>query len=639
VVVLIGSTMTGTAHAGHPHWVTHGPPGGVTAIALAPSAPDTLYAGAGGGVFKTTDGARTWRPASQGLPVNQDVPALAVDPTDPDIAYVGTIGHGVYSTDDGGATWRAANKGLYEQAFVWALAVAPLQPSTVYAGLQSALGTVLFKTTDGGRHWTDVTGSVPSGFVSGLVVDPTRPDVVYAATHGPSQVYKTTDGGRTWKPRGEGFPRIASASDIAIDPVRPDTLYVAAPAPKGGLFKTTDGARTWSRVGDPVGSGDISNVAVGADSTVYAGGDGLYRSRDGGETWTLVQSHDFDEYRWIPKTVIDPGKPSTVYAAASLRPAVVKSTDGGDTWRPATDGLAGDGGFSLAFDPTDPDVIYTSGGDLYKTTDRGLNWRRITPDLSTLPGFSSMAVDPAAPATVYAGVFFPGGLFKSTDKGGTWAEADTGMGRAPLSELAFDAARPARVYAATYFGVYVSDDRAATWTKTSFPEGYVLTLAVDPLDSNTVYGGVGGDDFSGGALFESMDGGTTWAEAFRLPLTWSVADIAFDPADPDLVYLAAYSYQEYPHGWVYRSEDGGVTWRGYRAGLDERAVTRIAPDPQKPGTVYAGTKVGGVFISTDWGRAWRPISDGLLNTNINDVKVDPSGHVWAGSWGVYDLQP
>jgi len=292
------------AQAGINVWTSNGLAGVyVRSLAIDPSTPSTLYAGTGhwfgdgsaiGEVYKSTDGGSTWSAANTGL--RSPVTALAIDPTTPSTLYAGTydsVGSpgSVLKSTDGGSTWGAFNTGLpTSDLSVAALAIDPTTPSTLYAVTYSY---GVFKSTDGGSTWGAVNTGLPTTdlFVAALAIDPTTPDTLYAgvASDANPGVYKSTDGGNTWGALNMGglFGGSFWVFALAIDPTSPGTVY--AGTAWFGVLKSTDSGTTW---GGPYGEfmEDVLSVLVidPATATLFAAGEramGVYKSTDGGSSW------------------------------------------------------------------------------------------------------------------------------------------------------------------------------------------------------------------------------------------------------------------------------------------------------------------------------------------------------------------
>ncbi len=387
-------------------------------LALDPAAPDTIYlATNGAGVFKSVDGGQTWMDVNNGLPPLSRVDTfVAARGT----VYSGTDGSGVFKTVDGGANWIAMNHGL-RAATVLAVAVDPVTPSTVYAGI--ATGGV-FKSQDAGATWMAKNEGLTwpaGGVVEALAIDPMIPTTVYAVgVNFNSTVFKTGDGGGTWRAVTGPFDPTRVA--LAIDPIAPSTLYRSSSDGAGLVDKSVDGGESWAVLdGPPVA---VTQVAVSprTPGVVYTGTlDGVYRSEDGGASWTRASRGLPDSVSLIDGSVrtaavdvlaFGPESPSTLYAVAAFYSpghfsrAVFRSTDAGETWTAAGRGLE--------------DTLV-----------------------------NTLAADPVVPGRLFAGTE-DGGVFLSEDAGMTWTAMSAGLTGAPVEDLALSTGSPATLWAATY---------------------------------------------------------------------------------------------------------------------------------------------------------------------------------------------
>ena len=588
LAIFVAALGSSTVWAGSNVWTSIGPKGGpIRALTVDSQNPGTVYAGtSGGGVFKSTDGGRNWTAANSGLTA-LDVRILAIDPQDTTTLYAGThnSSSGVFRSTDGGASWSAASSGLPEFPGVLALAIDPQNPSTLYAGTQF---NGVFKSTDWGASGTAVNFGLPTDpytqrliGVTAVVIDPQNSSTVFACVGG-NGVFKSTDGGATWNSVNSGLPNnFNGASFLAIDPQTPGTVYAATGS---GVFKSTDGGASWS-------------------------------AANSGLTFTSVNA-----------LVIDPQNSSTLYAAlAGATGEVFKSTDGGASWSAVSSGLMLTSVTALAIDPKNPGTLYAGGdGGVFKTTDGGASWNPANTGLPIVwiaaagsylvAGVNILAIDPQNPSTLYAGTV---GLFKSTDGGTSWTEADYGLpvdlaGPYGVGVLAIDPQNPSTLYAGTNVnisledlgGIFKSTDGGASWTEADyglppFPNGFYVgarSLAVDPRNRNTVYTGL---YFLGiyGGVFKSTDGRASWTEADSgLPTgPWGVSavdSLLIDPQNPSTVYVGVNG------AGVFKTTDAGASWTAVNFGLTTLSVNVFAIDPQNTNTVYAGTNGGGVFAIT-----------------------------------------
>jgi photosystem II stability/assembly factor-like uncharacterized protein len=520
-------------------WVPLGPPDGATVLSLAydPAHPTTVYAGtAGGGVVKSIDGGRTWAYSSLGLD-ESIVTALAVDRQDPRVVYAGTPG-GLFRSMNGGASWSAAA----ETPAVDGIAVDPQRVGNLYIGTANGM----YRSYDGGRHWALMARNlVPFErrfWVPSLVVAPSRPSVLYSAYFGyRSGAFRSLDGGKTWT-------RIlrAGIKSVAVDPVNAAIVY-AADGSK--VWRSTDFGQTWSS-SQPI-AGELY-VAPNRTVCVTSG----YWSEDQGLHWEPI-----------------PGLPDRGFGTMAFHPndfsklligtsggGVFRSDNGGMTWGSSSTGLVNFTAFAVAAVPNPRALLAGGFSGIYRTTDGGATWKRVLRDVP----IRSLAVDPSDPATLYAGVLKAQPaedtnrlVFKSTDGGITWNPAAVGITKGPI-----------------------------------------MSLAVDPADSRTVYAGAWDYwDDNQGNLFRSKDGGATWEV---VPGLAGVSGIAFDPSDPKVIYVTQ-------RRGLFHSRNGGKTWTQRMVGevppLRARMTRGVAISPVNPDRLVVND-FRAIFLSFDTGKTW-----------------------------------
>ncbi len=231
-----------------------------------------------------------------------------------------------------------------------------------------------------------------------------------------------------------------------------------------------------------------------------------------------------------------------------------------------------------------------------------------------------LAMSPAAPATLYAGMAY-GGVFKSTDAGDTWVAANTNLKNSELLALSIDPFTPSTLYVGTFIdGIFKSTDGGATWTEASngLPADQpVNALAIDPSNPATLYAGMGSNPlYPSPLLHKSTDSGATWAAA-GTGLLSDVDALVIDPATPSVLYAGTYR-------GVYKSTDSGATWATANTGLSNCPVKTLAIDPATPATLYAGTHYCGVFKTTNSGGGWTAVNTGLTHPGIRSLAVNPS---------------
>ena len=397
-------------------WSNIGPYGSPThAIAIDPTNPDTIYTGSeGAGVRLSTDGGITWSASNTGLQGNALVVfSLLLDPRQPQTLYGGTFA-GVYKSTDAGATGGRSSEGsaylpwirrIRTRSMLRAWVAFSRPPTAVRPGMERATasspipsawtrsirtpsmwapraraqdGTVgegVFKSNDGGGHWSQVLAST-SGM--SVALDPGAPQIVYAGNA--DGFFKSYDGGDTWfRPLGFNPGAIAS---LVVDPSNTHTLY--ADTLDGGLFQSTDGAATWHASG--LSTELILSLAVDPtdSNTIYAGtGTGPYVSHDDGATWSALDQDLRSTYPGyaLEGLTVDPTDSSVVYMNSLLGGGFV-TRDGGATWSPLTAGLASASPKYITFAAQDPNVVYSGSngqagpGGVFESIDGGQTWSR-----------------------------------------------------------------------------------------------------------------------------------------------------------------------------------------------------------------------------------------------------------------------
>lgn len=649
VCFLIGITVLASTalvsfplQAGEEDWAPIGPPSGtITVLAIDPRAPRVLYAGTdGGGIFKSTDGARNWIAINRGLE-NFHIRDLKVDPVRSNVLYASTRNGSLLRSTDAGASWELATQGLSgctNTSCIPRLAIvsSPSRRVTLYA----ATGHSVFKSMDRGTKW-EPAGLVPGYEVVSLAIHPQSPQIVLAGTN--VALARTTDGGATWAWTGLLGLYIHA---VAFDPVRPSTIYAASHSGQApALFKSTDGGTSWRPLEKGLGHRKVFALAIHPRSTriLYAGTEaGVFRSTDGGNSWSLA-SQGIPRGR-VGALALDPNSPQTVYAGTGVPDypraqgsGVFKTLDGGGHWRPVRQGLSASFVKSIAFAPDRPGALYagTLGMGVFETRDEGTTWTERRAGLET--GLAhDFEIDPAPPSIFYAGT--PTGFFRSDDGGASWkgsrlVDPETG-GTFEVLAIAFDPIHRFTVYAGGSRRVFRSTDGGETWRALPKLAGVqIMALTVDPTSPSILYAG-GIPVIGDGPLrvLRSLDSGETWVpmEAFGEA---NIVSFVADPDTPGLVYAATTAK-------IFRSLDHGATWSPLPFG-PITPLRALALSPSRPGEVYAAA-AGRVFRSQDRGDHWQAVSSsGLTNAPILALGLDPSspGHLYAGTrgGGIYRL--
>ena len=603
-------------------WKTTGLYGGhVELLRTDPTLPGVVYAGTSSGLFKSIDGGATWSATGTGLSY-QPLADVAIDPTATSTLYAATSSGQLFKSVDGGASWILVHSMTFTAHR--AVAVDPLNPSTVHALANSLFGpSDLMTSLDGGLNWPTQSSTGISS-PTALVLDPVTPSTLYVT--GSNGIAKSINGGSTWTPVNDGLSNL-NVLGLAIDPTAPATLLVST---NSGVFKSTNGGTSWNPTSAPLGGWDLV-MDPSSPSTLYLGtlSGGVYKTIDGGDTWQ--PSNAGFPSATIYALAIDRGTPSSIYASpGQMDVGVIKSVDAGATWTAGgltglmnawASGLAVDPGTSilasgngrilkrlhaggawtnlnasgpvpgtLLADPADPLTYYgLSGNGVSKSTNGALTWSPANTGLpfSTLGSVSALAIDPVASGTLYVGFatsVSSATIYKTTDGGANWSPSGTGLPTPafpPLwvNSIAVDPVTPNRVYAGTTYGVYVSINSGASWSRPDTAPGDIQAFAIDPAVPTTVYAG------TDTGVLKSVDGGLTWTPAGN-GLPGPIRMMAIAPGGTGILYAANYTE-------VYRSLNGGRSWISVSAGLLDRTLLALTIDPLTH-AVYAGTR-NGVF--------------------------------------------
>ena len=636
------------------------PVGSIGALAVAPSAPETLYVGTGEadmrsdiaqglGLFKSVDGGKTW--TTRGLADTRQIARILVDPANPDVVLVAALGHpygpnaqrGVFRSTDGGRTWART---LFRNVDTGAidLAYKPGDPKTVYAALwqtrrppwnvyapSSGPGGGLFKSTDGGVTWTEIVGHGLPGAPGriGLAVSPAAPDRLYALIDARAGgLYRSEDDGATWA-KVSGDARIWQRGwyfgELTVNPKNAEQLWVLDTI----VLRSDDGGRTFLPVkGDPTGD-DFHALWIDPadpDRRILGVDQGALVTLNGGKTWSSWFNQPTGQFYHV---ATDNRFPYRVYGAqqdsgAADVPSRTGAWDGIDIteFHELTPGGESD---TIAPDPNDPDTIY--GGRVDKLDLRSGQVRVVDPTLAVLDRYRATWTLPLTFGKDGRSLYFSNQrVFRTRDGGDHWT---------PISP---DLTRPDP-------GVPPSLDAAAADVSEKGPRrGVVYSLGPSPLSDDDLW--VGTDD---GLAWRTRDGGAHWADVTPAGLmAWSkVAGVEPSRFDARKAYLAVDRHRLDDFApYLWRTADGGRSWTPITGGLADggvfNTVNVVREDPVRPGLLYAGTERG-VFVSFDDGARWSPLQNGLPTTSVRDITVHGDDLVIAthgrGFWILDDITP
>ncbi|MCW3990738.1 MAG: YCF48-related protein [Candidatus Bathyarchaeota archaeon] len=608
-------------------------------LAVSPTDENTVYATPwGAGLYKTTDAGATWVELKNAPTVS--IASITIDPTDTDNVYIADRTQAIlYGSDDGGQTFEEVFDAGPMYSRLMKVKLDPGDPGTIYVSAfrHNAIMGSLFRIRDG--ETSDITGSIPRAIID-IAIDPGDPETIYVSLHG-ENVYKTEDGGENWE-NLENLP-LTGVFDIEIDPSDTDVLYTAAIAGRRcppellypeffppvepeaigghGVYKSVDGGLTWESINRDVLSKPFRALAVHPENprVIYAGAaNGIYVTTDGGETWA-AQNVGLD-YRSIGALDISG---DTIYAGTRGGGVYVGtiSEDYTVEWAATSGPVPRIHNIQLLVDPTDSDVIYASSypGGMFKSTDRGVTWKdknffmpSFEVEDTLRQGYYKFVMDPDDPQRLVFGIYGEG-VYVSNDGADSQMPLFGDMNEmrgANVTTVAVDPEDSDTIYAATAEGVYVTRDGGRSWDPINGG------LIVDDIMTLAFTGdGVLFAGSKGYGVYTLRDGGDSWDGPFKVEnygVFWHVWDrplylynaLLVNPFDPGIMYLGTF-----PTGF-YRTLDGGLTWREINTNFTIDGAFSMSFHPYNKSVIFAGT-YNGVSRSDDSGETWRRWDRGM----------------------------
>jgi photosystem II stability/assembly factor-like uncharacterized protein len=634
--------------------------GTIGAIAVAESNPDIVYVGGGefpirgnvshgDGVYKTTDGGRTW--AYMGLVETRHIGKIRVHPRNPDIVYVAALGQvfapssqrGIYKSTDGGRNWRRI---LFRNDSTGAidLSMDPNNPDVLYAGLWQAyrkpwqlvsggVGSGLFKSTDGGEHWSEITRNpgLPPGIIGnlGISVSPAQSNRVYALIENDSGgVFRSDDAGATWQKVNSDRrlrQRAWYYTRIYADTRDPNIVYVS----NVQFLRSTDAGRTWQPVRAPHGDSHDMWMAPDNNQRMIESNDGGSNiTRDGGRTWTrqdylTAQFYHVTTTNHFPYRICGAQQDNSTVCGTS-RP--IGQFDGGPVsnygvpnWYDAGGGESG----YIAVRPDNPDIMFAGsyGGYLTRKDARTGEERDVNPWPMNPMGHSAgdlkyrfqwtfpIVISPHDPNILYVGANV---LFRSSNDGDSF------------EVISPDLTRNDRATLGASGGPITKDQTSVEYY------GTIFTIAESPLEKGVIW--TGSDD---GVVQLTRDGGKNWSNVTPpdVPEWTRLSIIEASAHKAGAAYVAGNRYQLNdfkPYLW--KTTDYGASWTRITSGIKSGDFTRvIREDPERPGLLFAGSERG-VWVSFNDGAAWQSLQLNLPPVPIHDLVIK-SGDVILASHG------
>ncbi|MEO1699574.1 MAG: glycosyl hydrolase [Planctomycetota bacterium] len=650
--------------------------GSMGAVAVAPSDSSVVYAGGGektvrgnvghgDGAWRSDDAGRTWRQI--GLEDSHHISRIRIHPDDPDVAWAAVMGHlygphptrGVYRTTDGGETWERVqfvddNVGCVD------LALDPNDADVLYATFwrvrrtpwslsSGGEGSSIWKSTDGGDSWTDVSGNegMPEGplGIAGITVSPADSDVVYAIVEAKEGgVFRSSDAGDTWERVNTSRSLRQRAwyySRIQADPLDADRVYVM----NVGFHRSDDGGKNFKRLSTPHSDNHDLWIAPDDPDRMIEGNDGGANvSTDGGATWSTQANQPTSQ---MYRVSTDDAFPYRLLGGQQDNSAIrIDSANlrGSSITRDSFESTAGGESGWLAAHPSDPDIVFGGSYGGYLTmVDHGRGqFRNVTvwPDNPlgygaegmryrfqwNFPLYFSPHGDTAAPLdsedsfALYAASNV---LFRSTDLGASWTQISPDLTRNDPTKLGPSG------------GPITKDNTGVEYYCTIFAS------FESPLEKGVIW--CGSDD---GRVHVTRDDGATWTEITppSLPEWTQINDLVPDPFEAGGAYLAGTRYKlDDFRPYVFHTTDYGATWTDLSAGLPQDEFTRaIEPDTERPGLLFVGTERG-LHASLDGGATWAPFQNGLPTVPVTDLAMKDDDLVVAtqgrGYWILDRLAP
>ncbi|MEO7513527.1 MAG: glycosyl hydrolase [Gemmatimonadaceae bacterium] len=618
----------------------------VGAVAVAASDPDVVYIGMGetqlrgnimqgDGMYRSSDGGRHWSPA--GLEQTQAISRIRVDPDDANRVYVAALGHpyapnderGIFRSVDGGRAWQRI---LFRNAHTGAadLVIDPGNPRVLYATLWEVYrrpwmlwsggeGSGMFKSTDGGDSWTDITrnSGLPRGVLGKItvVVSPADSRRIWANVEAAEGgLYRSDDAGTTWARVNGGrnlWQRAFYFMRLAADPRDRETLYVL----NFLLEKSTDGGRSFTPVGTPHADHHDLWIDPGNPRRMIEANDGgASVSVTGGESWTAQRFPTAQMYRVattdeVPYHVCGAQQDNTTVCVPSAESHLAPPGSPPGDWFYE---VGGGESAEVAPQPGHPDIFFAGSTNTLTRYDRRSGHARdVQPHPRIVMGEPAsamperwnwtypLAVVPQNPRVLYAGSQH---LWKSVDEGQHWRKISPDLTRADPSTMGNSG------------GPIVLDQDG--------PEIYatIFTIAPSRRDTNTIW--TGSDD---GLVHVTRNGGVTWKNVTPpalLPNT-RISRIDASPHRPGTAYVAAERHQMDDRApYIWKTCDYGTTWTTIVAGIREDAFVRVVrEDRVREGLLFAGTEHG-VYVSFDGGGAWRSLALNLPDVQVSDLVVE-----------------
>ncbi len=621
--------------------------------AIDPVDNQIIWAGsANGGLWKSTNGGDSWLPVADDIPT-LEISEVAINPKNRNEMLVGTgvdrvqtftlkPGIGVLRSADRGLTWSLTSfsynvsQSISVSSIIWH----PSDETIVYMAASNGF----WKSEDGGQNWT----LKRSGRNADIEINVNDPDVIYALFR-QDGIYKSEDGGESWAKQTNGLPSgsVIGLGDITICDSMPEVLYTSISNSDSwaleGFYKTENGGQSWTKITNapnvtcqPGNSTScigwfVNECAVSPvdPDLVFLGGVQMWRSDDGGKSWTWHDylsngtGYDNSGLVYVDQWDIgfDPFEPETVYIFNDG--GIQKSYNSGKTWLKKSDDLVTAHVYRIASALTDTNIVIGGfqdhGLQVLDNSNGNTTWNRWTTNDGT-----QVIVDPTN-EDVFYGSFFFGSHYKNAFGGANWlfttVSINSGIteGGVQFAPLVLDEQNPEVLYTASVSKIYKTTNRGSLWKSVAAIPN-VHTLAIDQVNSSIIYAhSYTGNNWS---IWRSENAGENWNQINHNTIpTWRVVDLESDPSHEGTLYAVRNSaFANSDH--IKKSVDYGETWVDITSNLPDINTNAIAISPYSPDHLYLATDLG-VFVSVDGGKEWNEYNDGLPLTYVSDIHYHP----------------
>jgi len=622
--------------------------GRINCISFDPRNTDIVWAGTpAGGLWKSLDGGFTWSTNTDQL-VNLGVSSIAIDPNHPDTMYIATgdrdagdtYSNGILKSVDGGLTWKPTGLtyGVHQNIRVTGVHVFSTNSQIVLASTR----TGMMRSTDGGDTWVGVM----SGTFNMLAPDASNPNTIFAGTTGSiTRIFRSRDAGVTWTQLSTGLPTGGvNRVEVAVSPQDSNYIYAVYSASNNGffgLYRSTDGGDTWvqrsstpnilgwNANGSGTGGQGWYDLCIAVSPVnkerIFVGGVNIWRSNNGGSGWVCVGHWTGSGAPFVHADIhYFKFKPNSDMLYAGTDGGVSRTSNSGISWDNLYNNMNITQYYKISQSATNPNMIVGGAQDNGTHRMLGSNWTRIG-------GGDGMdnAIDPTDNLIVYTSIYY--GTFRKSTNGGN---SSTGMNIPPagtgnwVTPFRIDPTNSNILYAG-YDRLWKSTNKGGTWAATSsqaIASGNIDDFAVAPSNNQIIYANI--DD----KLYRTTDGGASWSLISQSLLgTTHITGIAVNPTNADHIWVTRSNYAS--NQKVFESKNAGQTWINHSLTLPNLPVNCIVYENNSLDGIYIGTDIG-IYYRDATLSDWVPFFSGLPNTIVRDLEIYyPTGKIRAGTYG------